>query len=114
MRLVRELAVIGLIVAASSLAAPAVAAAAQPRASSVADPAQVQDCALDDPGTLDDCIGAPLTNDERALLGLMEPQDRARYLLQKRITDKARTTILLAQLQNARHVAAMRVITGIR
>lgn len=59
-------------------------------------------------------IGGTLTNDERAMIQLMDPKDRARYLLQKRIQEKAEMAVLLSQLQSLRHQTAMSVINNIR
>jgi hypothetical protein len=59
-------------------------------------------------------IGGTLTEDERAMLDLMSPEDRARYLLAKRIDDKAEMAALLSQLQSERHQTAMSVINNIR
>ena len=55
-----------------------------------------------------------LTNDERAMIQLMDPKDRARYLLQKRIHEKAEMAVLLSQLQALRHQTAMSIINNIR
>jgi hypothetical protein len=44
----------------------------------------------------------------------MDPADRARYLLQKRIAEKAETAALLADLQAKRHDTAKSVIDNIR
>jgi hypothetical protein len=59
-------------------------------------------------------IGGTLTNDEKAMIQLMDPKDRARYLLQKRIQEKAEMAVLLSQLQSLRHQTAMSVINNIR
>jgi tetratricopeptide (TPR) repeat protein len=61
-----------------------------------------------------DVIGGTLTNDERAMIRLMDPADRARYLLQKRIQEKAEMKVLLSRLQSLRHQSAMSVINNIR
>ncbi|MFD4037402.1 tetratricopeptide repeat protein [Streptomyces sp. NPDC058605] len=55
-----------------------------------------------------------LTNDERAMLSLMDRKDRARYLLQRRIDEKREMSVLLSQLQALRHQTAMAVINNIR
>ncbi|MEU3612499.1 hypothetical protein ABZ725_09330, partial [Streptomyces sp. NPDC006872] len=55
-----------------------------------------------------------LTQDERAMLSLMDPKARARYLLQKRINEKEEMGVLLNQLQALRHQTAMSVINNIR
>ncbi len=55
-----------------------------------------------------------LTGDEKALLSLMDPSDRARYLLQKRTQDQAETAVLLSQLQSLRHQTALSAINNIR
>jgi hypothetical protein len=59
-------------------------------------------------------IGGPLTEDEQAMVDLMSPEDRARYLLAKRINDKAEMAVLLSQLQSQRHQTSMSVINNIR
>jgi hypothetical protein len=59
-------------------------------------------------------IGGTLTAAERAMIQLMGPQDRARYLLQKRSDEKTEMAVLLSQLQGLRHQAAMSVINNIR
>ncbi|MDT7581028.1 MAG: hypothetical protein QOK35_2292 [Pseudonocardiales bacterium] len=55
-----------------------------------------------------------LTSDERALLALMDPKDRARFLLQKRLAEQAETAAMLSNLQAIRHEAALSVIRDIR
>jgi hypothetical protein len=55
-----------------------------------------------------------LTDDERNMLQLMDPKDRARYLLQKRIQEKAEASVLLSQLQSLRHQTSISVISTIR
>ena len=59
-------------------------------------------------------IGGTLTSDERAMIQAMDPKDRARYLLQKRIQEQAEMAVLLSQLQSLRHQTAMSVINNIR
>lgn len=59
-------------------------------------------------------IGGTLTDDERAMIQMMDPKDRARFLLQKRIQEKAEMAVLLSQLQSLRHQTAMSVINNIR
>jgi tetratricopeptide (TPR) repeat protein len=59
-------------------------------------------------------LGLGLTQDERAMLNAMDPKDRARYLLQRRINEKAEMAELLSQLQELRHQTAMSVINNIR
>jgi hypothetical protein len=59
-------------------------------------------------------IGGTLTDDEGAMINLMHPQDRNRYLLQKRIQEKAEMGVLLSELQSLRHQTAMSVINNIR
>ena len=68
----------------------------------------------DDDGPQAQVIGDPLTADERAMLELMSPEDRARYLLAKRVGDKQEMSLLLSQLQAERHQTAMSVINNIR
>ena len=55
-----------------------------------------------------------LTDDERQMIQLKDPKDRARYVLQKRIQEKAEMAVLLSQLQALRHQTAMSVINNIR
>lgn len=55
-----------------------------------------------------------LSNDEEAMLALMDPSDRARYVLQARIQEKAEMAALLTQLQSHRHEAALSVINNLR
>jgi hypothetical protein len=57
-------------------------------------------------------IGTDLSPDEQALVPLMSPNDRARYLLQKRIQDEAAIASFLSQVQ--RHETVMDVINNIR
>lgn len=59
-------------------------------------------------------IGGILTDEEKAMVNLMEPKDRARYLLQKRIQEKAEMPVLISQLKSLRHQTAMSVISNIR
>ncbi|AGZ42474.1 hypothetical protein AFR_21010 [Actinoplanes friuliensis DSM 7358] len=59
-------------------------------------------------------IDGTLTKDERAKVELMDPKNRARYLLQKRIEEKGEMAVLLSQLQSQRHRTAMSVINNIR
>ena len=68
----------------------------------------------DPPNMPGEVIGGTLTQDERAMLELMDPKDRARYLLQKRIDSKADLSSSLSQLQALRHQQAMSVINDIR
>jgi hypothetical protein len=65
----------------------------------------------DPPNMPGQVIGGTLTDDDRALIQLMDPKDRARYLLQKRIQEKAEMAGLLSQL---RHQTAMSIINNIR
>ena len=48
------------------------------------------------------------------MLSLMDPKDRARYLLQKRMQDRAESFALWSELQALRHQTAMSVINNIR
>lgn len=59
-------------------------------------------------------IGATLPRWQRHLLRFMSPRRRARYLLRRRIKDKAATGILLEQLSALRHQTAMSIINNIR
>jgi hypothetical protein len=56
----------------------------------------------------------PLSAEEQQMVALMDPADRARHLLQKRIAEKAEIAGLLAEQQRLRHEAAMSAIDGIR
>ncbi|WP_229070293.1 WD40 repeat domain-containing protein [Actinoplanes sp. DH11] len=70
---------------------------------------------FEDPSNMPgEVIGGTLTDDERAMIQLMDAKDRARYLLQKRIQEKAEMAELLSQLQTIRHQTAMSVINNIR
>ncbi len=44
----------------------------------------------------------------------MDPKDRARYMLQKKIQEKAQMAALLSRLQSLRHQTAMQVIQNIK
>jgi hypothetical protein len=55
-----------------------------------------------------------LSPEEQQLVALMDPSDRARYLLQRRIAEKAEAAALLSAVQRARHETAMSVIGSIR
>ena len=59
-------------------------------------------------------VGSELSPEEDALVALLDPDDRARFLLQKRIQQQAETASLLAQVQQLRHETAMSVINNIR
>ena len=59
-------------------------------------------------------IGGMPTDDERAMINLADPEDRARYLLQRRVQEKAEMAVLLSQLQALRHQTAMTLINDIR
>ncbi len=59
-------------------------------------------------------LGGSLSDEEMAMLVPMDPKDRARYLLQKRIQDKAEMRALLWQLESLRRQTAMSVISNIR
>lgn len=85
--------------------------AAPPSDRAPADPRGDPPQAPESPGSV---IGGTLTDDERAMIQQMDPKDRARYLLQKRIDEKAETSVLLSQLQSVRHQQAMSVINDIR
>jgi hypothetical protein len=61
-----------------------------------------------------DVIGGTLTTEEQVMISLMEPKDRARYLLQKKMQEKAEMAALTSQLQGLRHSTAMAVIKNIR
>jgi hypothetical protein len=61
-----------------------------------------------------DVIGGTLSPEEKAMIALMDPKDRARYLLQKKMQEKAEMAALLSQLQGLRHQAAMQTINNIR
>jgi hypothetical protein len=51
---------------------------------------------------------------ELDMIAQMDAKDRARYLLQKRIQEKAEMAVLLSQLQSLRHQTAMSIINNIR
>ena len=55
-----------------------------------------------------------LYSEEKAMLALMDPSDRARYDLQARIQEQAQMAALLTQLQSLRHETALSVINNIR
>ena len=56
----------------------------------------------------------PLSADEQAMIALMSPPDRARYLLQKQIQEKAELAAQVSRLQSLRHDAAKSLIDNIR
>jgi hypothetical protein len=58
--------------------------------------------------------GETLSSDEKAMLALMSPSDRARYVLQERIQERAEMAALLSQLQSLRHETAISAIDNIR
>jgi hypothetical protein len=58
--------------------------------------------------------GLALTPGEQQLLNLMDPKDRARYLLQKRMQEVSETAALLGSIAGVRHATAMQVINNIR
>lgn len=55
-------------------------------------------------------IGATLTRAERDFINLMDPKDRARVLLQRRVQEKSEMAVLLSQLQALRHQTAMTLL----
>ena len=59
-----------------------------------------------------DVAGTNMSNDERQMLAEMDPKDRNRYLLQKRMQEKAEIASLLSNLQKMRHDAAMAIISN--
>ena len=64
-------------------------------------------------------VAAPITDsglspEEAAVVAQLDPDDRARFLLQKRLQQRAEIASLLAQLQQLRHETAMSVINSIR
>lgn len=59
-------------------------------------------------------VGSELSPEEAALVALLDPDDRARFLLQKRIQQKSEMASLVAQLQQLRDETAMSVINNIR
>jgi hypothetical protein len=61
-----------------------------------------------------DVIGGTLTPEEKAMLAMMDPKDRARYLLQKKMQEKAEMAALCSNLQGLRHQCAMTTIGNIR
>ena len=56
----------------------------------------------------------PLSADEQAMIALMNPPDRARYLLQRQIQEKAELAARLSRLESLRHDAAKSLIDNIR
>ncbi|MEV4641128.1 hypothetical protein AB0J80_27680 [Actinoplanes sp. NPDC049548] len=73
------------------------------------------DADFEDPANMPgQVIGGTLSDDERAMIRLMDPKDRARYLLRKRIQEKAEMAVLLSELQSLRHRTALAVIADIR
>jgi hypothetical protein len=88
-------AVIGMVVAAALASAPPHAAGAVPIRLAAA-------------------VTPDLSPEEQQLLAAMDPDDRARYLLQKRISDQAQMAALLAEMLAERHETAMSVINNIR
>ena len=60
------------------------------------------------------CGGKSPSPDETALLKKLDPKDRERYLLQRRMQDKAEMAALLSSVQNVRHQTALSVINNIR
>jgi hypothetical protein len=61
-----------------------------------------------------DQVGRSRHTEEQQMVSLMDPDDRARYILQKRMSDRAQMAALLADIQAKRHEAAMSVINNIR
>lgn len=55
-----------------------------------------------------------LTAEERALLAQMDPSDRARFVLQKRIQQNSERAALLSELAKLRHETAISIISNIR
>ena len=66
------------------------------------------------PGAAAAPIGAQLSPEEAAVVAQLDPDDRARFLLQKRLQQRAEIASLLQQLQQLRHETAMSVINSIR
>src|SRR3954469_7891111 len=117
-------AIAGSVTAALISAPGALSTAAQHVVDTAQAPAQVAwVCPAGGPGLLVDCAeagaeegteegteegaeGLPLTDDEQTMLALMDPKDRARYLLQKRVQETAELGALLGQLQSLRHDTA--------
>jgi hypothetical protein len=88
-------AVVGMVVAAALASAPSHAAVAVPIRLTAA-------------------VTPDLSPEEQQLVSVMDPEDRARYLLQKRMADEARMAALLAEVLAERHETAMSVIDNIR
>jgi hypothetical protein len=59
-------------------------------------------------------VRATLSPEERSMLGLMDPKDRAYYLLQKKMQERADMAELLSKLQALRHQTAMETIKNVR
>jgi hypothetical protein len=66
------------------------------------------------PISLAAAVTPDLSPEEQQMVSLMDPDDRARYILQKRMSDRAQMAALLADIQAKRHEAAMSVINNIR
>lgn len=59
-------------------------------------------------------IGGTLSASEKNMIKMMDEKDRARYLLQKRMSEKAEMAVLLSQLQALRHQTALSQMRNIR
>jgi hypothetical protein len=61
-----------------------------------------------------DVVGGVMSPGERAMLGRMEPKDRARYLLQMKMQEKAELAALVVNLQALRNQNSMKIISNVR
>ena len=59
-------------------------------------------------------VDSGLSPEEAAIAGQLDPADRARFLLQKRMQQRAEVAALVSQIAELRHQTAMSVINSIR
>ena len=59
-------------------------------------------------------VGSGLSPEEAALIAQLDPDDRARFLLQKQMQQRAEVATLVSQITELRHQTAMDVINSIR
>jgi hypothetical protein len=59
-------------------------------------------------------VDSGLSPEESAVAAQLDPEDRARFLLQKRMQQQAEIASLLAQIQQLRHQTAMNTINAVR
>jgi hypothetical protein len=68
-----------------------------------------------EPGAAAAPVDAPVLSPEEAeLVAHMDPDDRARYLLQRELAERAELAALLSQVQELRHRTALNTINNIR